>query len=92
MLEVNDYVQLDSLGELEFGLALTEERNSNVIKVIVVDHGQFMVRTLGTAYTLENAFEIAVDCIQTGFNLDGLFFKGIHGYNFSTSTTIASAR
>ena len=92
MLNIKDYVQLDCMGEFEFGLALTSGEYSPVIKVVVVDHSQFMVRTLGTAYALEDAFSIAVDCIQTGFYVDGLAFRGIQGYSFSPTTTIASGR
>ena len=92
MSQFKDYVQLYAMGQFEFGFALVEENNSLAIKVMVVDHDEFLVRTLGVTYMLEEAFSIVRDCIHSGFYINGLLFPGVPDYSFSSIANLVSAR
>jgi len=90
MIKMNDYVQLDCMQQIEFGLALTIEDDTSFIQVVAVDHKRYSVQSLGTAYSLEDAFSIASTCIKTGFFINGVTFQGIPDYSFMEKTNSLS--
>ncbi|MEK5071756.1 hypothetical protein [Sporosarcina sp. FSL K6-1508] len=92
MKHVIDYVQINCMGQFEFGFALTEENDSLAIEIMVVDHGNYMVRTLGKTLKLEEAFSVVQDCVQNGFYVNGLLFTGIPGYSVASIADFVSTR
>lgn len=89
MQDFKDYVRLDCFNNYEFGVGLLQKGQTFLLKVVVVDHNSSNVRMLGEAYSLEEAFTIATDCIQRGFYVDGLLFTGFPDYGTERITSVA---
>lgn len=79
-MNFKDYVRLDCFNHFEFGLGLLQRGQTYLLNVVVVDHSNFSIRVLGEAYSLEEAFSVATDCIRRGFYVDGLLFTGFPEY------------
>ena len=67
-----DYVEMQMIGALEYGFALTETAKSLSIEVVVMDHDRHDVRIIGEASCLKEAKRVLDHELANGLVLHGV--------------------
>lgn len=70
-----DYVFAIKEGQKEFGYILIEETPKPIVEVVVIDHENEWVRTIGSADCLKGAGKILSTALSEGFELKGVIHK-----------------
>lgn len=70
-----DYVMAVKVGQKEFGYVLIGERPEPKVEVIVIDHENEWIRTIGESGCLKGAGKILSAALSNGFELKGVIHQ-----------------
>ena len=70
-----NYTMLALFDEIEFGCIHNHAQDEYAYEVIIMDHENCLIRTLGMTDELTEAKQIAEEHIQNGVTLNGVSFK-----------------
>lgn len=75
--KIADYVLAVNVGKKEFGYVLIEEYPDPKVEVVVIDHDNEWVRTIGESDCLKGAGKILSAALAEGFELQGVIHQAV---------------